>query len=242
MSVEDFGIFETVRVENGKAVLPELHYDRLSRSSKALAIPLNISFEEFTSEVEKHACFSICLVRLTLYRNGNYGFSCRKCEFKEPISLMPFYGIKRCYSDLSMHKTADIMSSLYALEKAKDKGFDDVLLFDSNGFISETAFANIFIVRNGIFLTPSLKTGCLQGTRRKLLIELLRDKGFNVIEGFFTLNDALSSDEVLVTSTRYDVTSISRIGGEKLPAYGLFSGKLRRLIRNYHHLRPKPLP
>ena len=210
------GIFETVRVEKGKAVLVDYHYRRMKRSSECLEIPFSFSLEKFKEEIERNAEFEVSLVRLTLYRNGNYDISSRPCEKKGSVTLIPVDNIKRCYSALSIYKTIDTMDSLYALEKARRKGGDETLLFDTNGFISETAFANIFFVKDNVFFTPSLKTGCLPGTRREFILELLREMEIPAFEGFYTLEDLLSADEVFITSARYDTVLVKRIGKKEL--------------------------
>lgn len=212
MMEKGFGIFETVRVEKGKAILVDHHYRRMKRSSECLEIPLSLSLKKFKEEIEKNAKFEVSLVRLTLYRNGNYDVSSRPCEKKGSITLIPVDSIRRYYSTLSLHKTIDIMNSLCALEEARKKGGDEALLFDTNGFISETAFANIFFVKDGVFFTPSLKTGCLPGTRRKFILGLLKEMGVPAFEGFYTLEDLLSADEVFITSARYDAAWVKRIG------------------------------
>ena len=212
MIEKGFGIFETVRVEKGRAILVDYHYRRMKRSSECLEIPFSFSLKKFKEEIERNAKFEVSLVRLTLYRNGNYDVSSRPCEKKDSVTLIPVDSIRRYYSTLSLYKTIDIMDSLYALEEAKRKGGDEALLFDTNGFISETAFANIFFVKDGVFFTPSLKTGCLPGTRREFILELLKEMGVPAFEGFYTLEDLLSADEVFITSARYDAAWVKRIG------------------------------
>ena len=212
MMEKSFGIFETVRVEKGKAILVDYHYRRMKQSSECLEIPFSLSLKKFKEEIEKNAKFEVSLVRLTLYRNGNYDISSRPCEKKGSVTLIPVDSIRRYCSTLSLHKTIDIMDSLYALEEARRKGGDEALLFDTDGFISETAFANIFFVKEGVFFTPSLKTGCLPGTRREFILELLKKMEVAVFEGFYTLENLLSADEVFITSARYDVARVRRIG------------------------------
>jgi branched-subunit amino acid aminotransferase/4-amino-4-deoxychorismate lyase len=227
-----FGVFETVRVENGKSVLVDYHYKRLKRSAKVLKIPLKLSFEEFKEEIEKNACFPLSLVRFTLFKDGKYEISCRVCEKKKKVSLFLVKEIRRNFSPLTLHKKIDIMDSLYAFEIAKNKGYDEALLLDVNGFISETAFANIFFVKNGVFFTPSLKTGCLPGTRREFLIRTLKQMGIPVFEGFYTLKDLILADEVFITSARYDVAKVEKIGEKKLesPPIKSYTERVKKLF------------
>ncbi len=210
--MERFGVFETVRVEKGKAVLIEYHYRRIRESSRTLSLPFDLSPEEFEERITEAAGNGLKLVRFTLFRSGKTEISVRECRKRESVSLLPVYSVKRVFSALSLHKTVDVMDSIYALEEAKKAGYDEALLFDEKGFLSEAAFANLFFYRNGILFTPSLKTGCLPGTRREFLRELCREIGLPLIEGFFTLKDLLTADEVFITSAREDICPVRKVG------------------------------
>lgn len=214
--MERFGVFETVRVENGRAVLFEYHYRRIKRSSLLLNLPFSTPLEELKERVERTAGSGVKLVRFTLYRNGKTEITVRECFKRESVSLFPTYSVKRCFSALSLHKTVDIMDSLFALEEAKKRGYGEALLFDEKGFISETAFANIFFYKDGILFTPSLKTGCLPGTRREFIKQLCKDMEIPLIEGFFELKDLLQADEVFITSAREDLCPVAKVGEYKM--------------------------
>jgi len=214
--MERFGIFETVRVENGKPVLIEYHYSRMERSSRLLSIPFSLSLSEFKTQIVKAAGTGTKLVRFTLFKSGKVELEPRECLKRESVSLFPVYSVKRCFSALSCHKTVDVMDSLYALEEAKRKGFDEALLFDAKGFVSETAFANVFFYRNGILFTPSIKTGCLPGTRREFIKEVCSEMGVPVVEGFFEIKELLQADEVFITSAREDICPVRKIGNYPL--------------------------
>ncbi|TCK06272.1 aminotransferase class IV [Phorcysia thermohydrogeniphila] len=211
-----FGIFETVRVENGAPVLLRYHFERILKSSRCLGIPFSLDEESFGELLLNHAKYPVSLVRFTLYRDGSTEVTVRPCEKREKVHLIPVRSVKRCYSGLSLHKTIDIMDSILALETAKKAGGDEALLFSPDGFISETAFANIFFVKDGVFYTPSLKTGCLPGTRRAFILELLKTMGVPCIEGFFTLRELLQADEVFITSAREDAVPVLKIGNREL--------------------------
>lgn len=209
--MERFGIFETVRVENGKPILIEYHYRRFKRSSTTLNIPFHFSFEEFTRKVVEAAGDGTKLVRIALFKNRQVEINVRTCRKRNAVTLLPISSIKRCFSPLTLHKTVDIMDSLFAIKEAQKRGYDEALIFDEKGFVSETAFANIFFYSNGTLFTPSLKTGCLPGTRREFIKNLCRNMGIPLIEGFFHLDDLLSADEIFITSAREDVCPVVRI-------------------------------
>ncbi|WP_456395851.1 aminotransferase class IV [Desulfurobacterium sp.] len=207
-----FELFETVKVENGKATFIEKHYDRIKKSAEILKFPFNVSTENFRKIIENTAPdFGSYLVKFSLFVNGDFSVSFRRCTVPNEISLVFFEGLRRKNDLLSRHKTSSIYESIIAIQAARERGFTEAIIFDTQGFISETAFGNLFFVKNGVFFTPSLATGCLPGTRRALTIKILKKMGIPVFEGFFTKEDILKADEVLVTSARYDVASVRKI-------------------------------
>jgi branched-chain amino acid aminotransferase len=236
--MERFGIFETVRVESGKPVLTDYHYSRLRRSSFILGIPLKLSKEEFERVLVEGAPHGTKLVRFTLYKSGNFEISVRDCKKREFVSLFPVYSVGRSYSVLSEHKTIDIMDSLTAINEAKRFGYDEALLFDEKGFVSETAFANIFFFKDGILFTPSLMCGCLRGTRREFIRDICKAMGLPIVEGFFKLKDVLNADEVFITSSREDTCLVNKIGSYriKIPRGGPISERIKKVILRLHSL------
>ncbi len=210
------GIFETVRIEKGRAVLLSLHFDRLRKGASFLDIPLGLSLEDFAEIILSGCSNDSCLVRFTLFSDGSYTVSGRPCVKRDSVKLLPLYSVRRNFSPLSLVKKLDIMDSLYALGVAEKKGYDEAVLFDPCGFLSEAAFANIFFLKGGVLFTPSLKTGCLPGTRRTFLIDLCREMGISVIEGFFRLEELLQADEVFITSAREDAVPVVQIGSFRL--------------------------
>ncbi len=222
MFESNFGVFETVRVENRKAVFPELHYQRLMFSCRELSIPISstLSLEDFKQKVESSANFPISLVRFTVYGDGTFSASSRICNIKKEITLFPCFAMRRVKTPLSSHKIIDIMNLLYALKEARKRGYDEALLFDANCFVSEACFANVFFVKDGVFFTPSLDTGCLPGTRRKLVMKIVQDMGIPLFEGCFKREELLSADEVFLTSARYDVVRVKKFGKKVYPKVG----------------------
>ncbi len=218
--MEKFGVFETVRIEDGETTFLPYHYERIKKSAFVLDIPFTISYEMFERKLKGIDSKGLKLVKFALFEDGSYAVSERVCIVPESVSLLADNCIKRKRDFLSEFKTLSIYDSLFALSKAKKKGFDEVLLTDVNGFISESAFANIFFVKRGVFFTPSLETGCLPGTRRKIVIEILKRMGVPIVEGFFKMDFSETADEVFLTSAKYDVISVRRIGNKSLKSEG----------------------
>jgi len=216
-------LIETVRVERGRAVLLPYHYERLRRGALALGIPLEISPEEFEELLLwkwEESGKGVKLVRLSVNEEGSISLSARECEKREGVRLKSVYSIKRVFSALSPHKTKEGAEfSGFALKEAKRAGYDEALIYCPEGFVSECAFANIFFVKEGALFTPPLKTGCLRGTRREFIIELAREFGIPVVEGFFEVKELLTAEEVFVTSAREDACPVVEVDGFKLKEF-----------------------
>jgi branched-subunit amino acid aminotransferase/4-amino-4-deoxychorismate lyase len=226
-----YGIFETVRVESGRAVLAPYHYRRMRGSAKLLGLPFELSYREFKERVEAEALYPVSLVRLSLTEEG-LSFSCRPCKKRDSVALLPFYSVRRVPSLLSRHKLLDATPSFFALRRANRAGFDEALLFSPEGYLSETAFANLFFLKRGVLYTPSLDCGPLKGTRREFILELCRELKLPVVEGKFRLKELLSADEAFITSAREDACPITKVGRFKMrePAGKPFWKRVREAI------------
>jgi branched-chain amino acid aminotransferase len=97
-----------------------------------------------------------------------------------------------------------------ALHEALEKGADEALLLDKNGYVSEGSGENIFIVNNNLISTPKINH-CLNGITRQSVIKIAEDFGFDVAEKDITYEELVSSDEVFFTGTAVEITPISKI-------------------------------
>ena len=102
------------------------------------------------------------------------------------------------------------INSTMALHEAINKGADEALLLDKNGFISEGSGENIFIVKDGIISTPKTEH-CLNGITRQSVIKIAKDFGYTIDEKNLTYEDLLDSDEAFFSGTAVEITPISKI-------------------------------
>ena len=102
------------------------------------------------------------------------------------------------------------INSTMALHEAINKGADEALLLDKNGFISEGSGENIFIVKNGVISTPKTEH-CLNGITRQSVIKIAKDFGYTIDEKNLTYEDLLDSDEAFFSGTAVEITPISKI-------------------------------
>jgi len=132
------------------------------------------------------------------------------------------------------------MNSMLALQEALDCGYDEALLLDNEGFVTEGSGENIFLVRNGVLLTPDL-TSALEGVTRDTIITLAQDLGLKVTEKRITRDEVYIADEAFFTGTAAEVTPIREMDGRMIGngKRGPVTEKLQSLYFDQVHGRSK---
>jgi 4-amino-4-deoxychorismate lyase len=119
--------------------------------------------------------------------------------------------IKSSKSRIIRHKTSNYLENLIELKHAKSQGFDDMIFHNENACLTETCVSNLFFIKNDIVHTPGLECGLLPGIVRGYILELLKDKGMECIEGKFSKQDILKADEVFLTNSGYGIARVRKI-------------------------------
>ncbi|MEM6621329.1 MAG: branched-chain amino acid aminotransferase [Pseudomonadota bacterium] len=120
------------------------------------------------------------------------------------------------------------------LREAIQKGFDNTITLDPLGNVAETATSNIWMVRDGVALTPAPNGTFLDGITRKRVLKLLKDYGIEAVETTLTLEDFRAADEIFTTGNANKVVPVTRFDDRELP-YGPVSKKARELYWAYAH-------
>lgn len=116
---------------------------------------------------------------------------------------------------IMMTKTKTVgnyVNSILAKREAIHAGFDEAILLDTEGYVSEASGENIFMVKDGVLRTPPL-TSILPGITRQALLTLARDMGISVWEEKFSLDDLYLADEAFLTGTAAEVTPVREVDG-----------------------------
>ena len=95
--------------------------------------------------------------------------------------------------------------------EALDDGYDEALLLDSSGFVSEGAGENIFLVKDGVIYTPDLSAGALNGITRNTVFHIAKDMGIDIVQKRITRDEVYISDEAFFTGTAAEVTPIREL-------------------------------
>lgn len=235
-------VFEGIRAYwNGKNLFVfrlDEHVKRFRRSGQFYNISLNFSDKEIMNAVigicKKNKIKNSCYIR-PFYFIGDYGINLHVTE-KAPTNVaiisFPFgdlfnkNGITagvvswRKFSDMSTPTQAKMggnyLNSIIATQEAKRDGYDEAILLDHKGNVSEAPGENIFIVRDGRLITPPLSSSALEGITRDSIIKIGRDLDFEVSEKVVTKSDLMSSDEIFLTGTAAEITPITSMDGNKI--------------------------
>ena len=228
-----WGLFTTVRIVRGEAFAYERHWRRLEKDAALTRLPLAQSGAKVRVMLQEviranhvtEGCARIYLVWNTV---GSW-----KSEEKMPdVDLvitsadLPKYPDqmrltvreqgRHAASPLAGVKTISWLDSVWAVAEAQRQGFDEVVLLNERGEVSECTAANIFAVKGEKVITSPLSSGCLEGVTRGILMEIAVEAGTSVVEQTMRLEDLYNADEVFVTSTNRNVIGVKEIAGRTI--------------------------
>ncbi len=142
-----------------------------------------------------------------------HGVRCKISSFSRPTPTATMTKAK---------VVGNYVNSILAKREALSLGFDEALLMDIHGNVAEGSGENLFMVRNGVVITPPLNS-VLEGVTRRTIMELAEMKGHQVVERTFTRDEVYIADELFMTGTAAEVTPIREVdhrliaGGEPGP-------------------------
>lgn len=102
-------------------------------------------------------------------------------------------------------------NSILANMEALDDGYDEALLLDASGFVSEGAGENVFVVKDGVVYTPDLSAGALNGITRNTILHICKDLGIELVQKRITRDEVYIADEAFFTGTAAEVTPIREL-------------------------------
>ena len=216
------GLFESILTLDDKAVALDRHLSRLEKSASKLqiALPAIIDIKVGITKLLQDEIGQAKL-RLVVLSDGNWFVSLE--PLSPPlvsISLTKFETPIFTKDALVGNKSTSYGLSMLAVRRAQALGFDDSIFVNEEGYVVETGFSNLLILKDSKWLTPAAKTGCLPGVVRELLI-----KWFSVSECEITYNQLLEADALYVTSSLRLIQSVKRVD-EKLFNENLLGNEL----------------
>jgi branched-chain amino acid aminotransferase len=229
----------------------EDHIKRFRNSGKVYSISLRFTDKEIANAVielcKKNNVKESCYIR-PFYFVGKHGINLHVTENTPThavIVMFPFgelfnkNGIKvgisswRRIHDISTPPLAKMggnyLNSILATQESKRNGYDEAVLLDHLGNISEAPGENIFIIRDGKLLTPPPSSSALEGITKDSVIKIARDLGYQTIEREIPRTEIYFSDEVFLTGTAAEITPVISVDGKKIGdgKVGKITGKIR---------------
>ncbi|MGA9595362.1 MAG: branched-chain-amino-acid transaminase, partial [Acidimicrobiia bacterium] len=107
--------------------------------------------------------------------------------------------------------TGTYINSILAKMEAVSSGYDEAIMLNQDGAVSEGSGENIFLVNNGVVYTPPISVGCLNGLTRDAVMTLLAEEGYEIVEKILDRSDLYYGDEVFFTGTAAEVTPVREI-------------------------------
>jgi branched-chain amino acid aminotransferase len=233
------GAFEGLRAYdtvNGTAIFRlREHTERLFNSAKILRMKIPFGFEqviEAQKEVVRANELKSCYIRpLTWIGSEKLGVSPKGNRIHLMIAAWAWgaylgeeglkRGIRVKTSSYTRHHVnitmtqakaiSNYSNSILANMEATDDGYDEALLLDAAGFVSEGAGENIFVVKGGVVYTPDLSAGALNGITRATVFAICSDLGLELVEKRITRDEIYISDEAFFTGTAAEVTPIREL-------------------------------
>jgi branched-chain amino acid aminotransferase len=229
-----WGVFSTLRVADGVLFAFERHYRRMQNDAERMHVPFELAPEEMKrhllSLVAANAAYNATL-RVAIVRNHGGLFEApeqtRKADLVAFTADMNTWnaGVKLSYkanarygaSPFAGAKITSWAQNLTWYEEAHQLGFDEFILLNEEGQISECTSANVFVIEGDRVWTPPLSTsGCLPGVTRAVLLEEIHGPGLSVAEREMTPSNVENADQVFITSTTRDLIGVLEIDGEPL--------------------------
>lgn len=215
------GLFETVRIYDGKFFRLGAHIKRLFSGLKVLGIKIpytHAEIEIFTRELALTNRIEKGFARIVISRGeGFLGFSPRgsatphvaicarartvAARLKEVWNLTVH---KRPISPLPL-KSLSYLPHVLARKQAEDDGFDEAILLDGQGRVIEATASNLFLWRDDHLITPALSTGCLPGITRAEVIKVARKEGYRVTEKVFGMEECRKADALFLTNSLLEI-------------------------------------
>lgn len=231
------GVFETCKVVDGRPFALSRHHDRMDRSLAGLGLPPldRDRLQEGIDAVLGQGGMSFARLRYTVTAGvgplgsdrldgaSTYLVTAMEVPPAGPtttVAVVPWTRNER--SALTGVKSTSYAENVVALATAKRMGHSEALLANTAGMLCEGTGTNVFVVLDGVVMTPALASGPLAGVTRELTIEWLREDGVEVVEDELPLSILGDADEVWITSSTRDISAVTTV--DVAPPATLLSG------------------
>ena len=241
-------VFEGVRAyetADGPAVFRlREHMERLHASARIVMMDLPYTVDELCEAVKltvRASGLPSCYIRpIAYYGYGEMGLNTLPCEVSVAIACWPWgaylgddavtKGVRMKISSWNRHDhntmppaaktTGNYVNSSLAKVEALKAGYDEAIMLNISGLVSECTGENIFCARGGTLITPPLAAGALEGITQDSVMTIATDLGFSVRVGDLTRSDLYIGEEMFVCGTAAEVSAVNSVDDRPLPCPG----------------------
>jgi branched-chain amino acid aminotransferase len=233
------GVFEGIRVYQGRIFKLEAHVDRLFESAHTLGIQIPLDRREMTEaiiETVRRSEFQDAYIRPVISRGpGDLGIDPRKCSkpnvviIVDAIQLYPEEAYRRGLRMITAStrqrpldvlnpriKTCNYLNNILARMEANLVGVEEGLMLTAHGYVAECTADNVFIVKRSRVLTPPAHLGILQGVTRQTVLDLCGTLGIPAAEHTLTLHDMYTADECFLSGTGAELGPVVQLDGRNI--------------------------
>ncbi len=228
-----WGVFSTIRIADGVLFAFERHWQRMHQDAIRMHVPFPADPQQLQSALlrlaeanrARNATLRVVVVR---NRGGLFegpdqtrdfdviAFTSDINPWGESVRLAVKENGRQAQNEFAGAKILSWAQNLTWYEEAHQRGFDEVVLLNERGEVSECTSANIFAATGREVATPPLSSGCLPGVSRELLLGEIHVPGVSVVERTLLAPDLERADQVFITSTTRDLMPVSYIEGLKV--------------------------
>ncbi len=233
------GVFEGLRSYGGKVFRLEEHLSRLWNSAKAILLEIPISREQMAraiNETLKANNLQDAYIRLVVTRGaGTLGLDPKRTAnpqvivitdhiavypeelYRQGLEIITASTMRNHPAALSPRiKSLNYLNNILAKIECMQAGCMEALMLNHKGEVAECTADNIFLVRDGVLLTPPTDAGILEGITRDAVIELARATGLEVREVAITKHDVYIADECFLTGTAVEVIAVVKVDSRSI--------------------------
>jgi branched-chain amino acid aminotransferase len=254
------GVFEGIRVYQGKVFELEAHIRRLYESAKAIRLQIPMGQDALVDAVHATVQANGVMdgyIRLLVTRGvGSLGLNPFNCEqacvviIADKIQLYPeelYEKGMRVISATTVRnhplaippqvKSLNYLNNILAKIEALDSSVPEAIMYNHEGYVAEATGDNVFMVRRGVVYTPPVEAGSLEGITRNVVMRLARKEAVDVVEKNLTRCDLYICDECFLTGTAAEVIGVVEIDGRPIGngSPGPVTELLRRRFFEYAH-------
>lgn len=226
------GVFEGIRIYNKKIFRLDEHLERLYDGAKVIMLEIPLLFKDLKEavlETVRANELSDGYIRLVATRGrGDLGLNPLKCPtptlfiiaatikiypdetYQKGMKVVTVSTRRNAIEALNPRvKSLNYLNNILATLEVNRSDAGEGLMLNTEGFITECIVDNFFLVKSGVIYTPPTSSGALQGITRDYVMELARQRGYEVSEKVLTLHDAYIADECFLTGTAAEIAPIT---------------------------------